>query len=438
MKSRDPSDPTSWSFQANIHGTLGPVTSPLFNQCEHGTIQFFTWHRGYLYYFERILREASGDPSLTLPYWDWTAQRALPIAFRDPSDSTNPLYDATRFINDGSELPTPVVSDDLDTALGFVEFMTALFTGFSPSLEGSPHGAVHVLIGGNMGSVPTAANDPIFWLHHCNIDRIWNRWLNLGGGRANPTDPAFLDQVYSYADAGGATATVRVRDILTSARLGYQYDDVPNPAAEATLALSPAAGLSGAAAAGQGPKVVASSAPAGAALAAAEARPLGFAPETVELAITPEGGPALRDAAGAAAPDRRGQILLDVKGLAFEQPPSFTYDVFLNLPADETDAETARLHRVGAVNFFVSRGHGAPGHGAQGGPAGTFDQRFDATRAVARLREAGRWHDDALSVTLRPVTPVAPAGGEAEVEQRAKESAEKAQISYKRIDLLTR
>src|SRR5882724_4208500 len=57
MKALPATDPRSWQFQANIHGMLGPPTNPLFSQCEHGSLQFFTWHRGYLYYFERILRE---------------------------------------------------------------------------------------------------------------------------------------------------------------------------------------------------------------------------------------------------------------------------------------------------------------------------------------------------------------------------------------------
>ena len=135
-----------------MHGTPGPVTSPLFNQCQHGTIQFLSWHRGYVYFFERILRMASGDPSLTLPYWDWTTAPALPAAFRSPADASNPLFDDTRNLNNGAQLPPSVVVDDLNTALAFIDFETPASTGFSPSLEGSPHGAVHVLIGGNMSS----------------------------------------------------------------------------------------------------------------------------------------------------------------------------------------------------------------------------------------------------------------------------------------------
>ena len=108
----------------------------------------------HVYFFERILRKASGDPSLTLPYWDWTTAPAPPAAFRSPADASNPLYDDSRDLNNGAQLPPSVVVDDLNAALAFIDFSTSASTGFSPSLEGSPRGAVHVLIGGKMSSVP--------------------------------------------------------------------------------------------------------------------------------------------------------------------------------------------------------------------------------------------------------------------------------------------
>jgi len=33
---------------------------------------FFSWHRMYLYWFERIVRRMSGDDTWALPYWNWT------------------------------------------------------------------------------------------------------------------------------------------------------------------------------------------------------------------------------------------------------------------------------------------------------------------------------------------------------------------------------
>ena len=103
MRQLPATDRRSWTFQAAIHGTTNPqATDPLFNQCQHGTIQFFTWHRAYLHFFERIMRWAANDPTLTLPYWDWTAQPVLPEPFRTPADqTTNSLYEKKRKANDG-------------------------------------------------------------------------------------------------------------------------------------------------------------------------------------------------------------------------------------------------------------------------------------------------------------------------------------------------
>ena len=47
------------------------------------------------------------------------------------------------------------------------------------------HNRVHLFIGGLMQDVPTSSNDPIFWLHHCNIDRIYEQWLNSEASNTN-------------------------------------------------------------------------------------------------------------------------------------------------------------------------------------------------------------------------------------------------------------
>ncbi len=126
MKARRPSDPKSWFFQAAVHGVsdlaiveaeradpaVRAVVSDgrFWNKCPHHgepSADFLLWHRAYLFYFERILREASGDPSLSVPYWNYNdpAQRAFPGLFadadradpRDPdSPARNPLFDERR------------------------------------------------------------------------------------------------------------------------------------------------------------------------------------------------------------------------------------------------------------------------------------------------------------------------------------------------------
>ncbi len=352
MKSRPDNDPTSWSFQANMHGTPGPVTSPLFNQCQHGTIQFLSWHRGYVYFFERILRMASGDPSLTLPYWDWTTAPALPAAFRSPADASNPLFDDTRNLNNGAQLPPSVVVDDLNTALAFIDFETPASTGFSPSLEGSPHGSVHVLIGGNMSTILTAANDPIFWMHHCNIDRLLNRWLDQGAGRITPTDPSFLDQPYSYADENGQTVTVKVSEILSSAGLGYSYDVTPNPSAAPAARAAGAFALAAAAHGGpmDKPMLVASSAPLLQTNVAPQsnAKPLGFKPEMVKLETTPQGSGPLKSAFASATIGRpRGRDPRDQRPLVRRGPELHLRDLPELAPGRQPGAAAAPQGRHG-------------------------------------------------------------------------------------------
>jgi tyrosinase-like protein/polyphenol oxidase-like protein len=431
MKARPDSDPKSWRFQANIHGTMDPVTSPLFNQCEHGTLLFFAWHRGYLYYFERILRQASGDPNLTLPYWDWSTAPALPEAYRLPANPGNSLYEASRHINDGSALPPQVVVDDLNTALAQIPFPPSGFVGFSPSLEGSPHGAVHVLIGGLMGSVPTAANDSIFWLHHGNIDRVWNQWLNLNAGRVNPSDAAYLDTPYSFADEHGNTVTRTVRELSNSEQLGYAYDDVPNPP---TVPSAAARSRVMQAMVGQQTLRAASTEEGDA--PPAERKPLGFKPVTVKLQLSPQHGAALKAKAAAASPDKPGAILLQIEGLSVAEVPNFTYAVYLNLPAEEVDPARIKPHYVGSLNFFGKDSeHAGKPHDDHAGGKGLADT-FDVTAVVARLRKANRWNPEAVSVTLRPLTPIPPKGGEEKLRQRSEASAEKAKISYQRINLL--
>lgn len=217
MKARPATDPTSWAYQAGIHGANG-TQRPLYGTCEHGSLHFLSWHRYYLYYFERILRAASGSSDLMLPYWDWTANRALPAPFRD-NTAGNPLFESNRnnAVNGGSLLPASAVA-----TVGVLA--NTSFNPFSSSLEGSPHGTVHTSVGGGMSGFNTAGLDPVFWLHHCNVDRLWEVWLAQGGGRANPATAAWRDRQFSFFDVGGVQRNVRAGGALaTCSAFGYNY-----------------------------------------------------------------------------------------------------------------------------------------------------------------------------------------------------------------------
>ena len=81
-----------------------------------------------------------------------------------------------------------------------------------------------------MSSFQSAARDPIFWAHHANIDRLWNRWLQQGGGRTNPTgDSTWLNTEFTFFDENGTQVKMKGSQILSTVRnLCYRYDDDPS------------------------------------------------------------------------------------------------------------------------------------------------------------------------------------------------------------------
>ena len=216
-------NPLSWTYQGAIHYTTIMPTHPAWNTCQHGTPWFWSWHRMYLYWFERIIRKMSGDPSWALPYWNYSSpgERPVPPMFRD---TTSNLFTTNRnaSINAGSPLPASAVN--YGPAFTLTNFFNA-----QNSIEGTPHGAVHVSVGGWMGSVPTAAQDPIFYLHHSNIDRLWNLWLAQGGGRSDPTgDASWKSQSFLFYNENGAQVHMTSCDVLRAAQqLSYTYQGEP-------------------------------------------------------------------------------------------------------------------------------------------------------------------------------------------------------------------
>jgi hypothetical protein len=422
MKSRADSNPTSWRFQANIHGTFDTPTQPTWNRCQHGSFFFLSWHRMYIYFFERILRAASGDQNLALPYWRWTTNRRLPLPFREPADaSTNPLYTPRRAsgINDGSRLPLSAVQ--IGTAMDFTNFSSppgsglsfggqrvtqpAHSTGPHGQLEDSPHDGIHVLVGGGgtpsqswMGFPETAARDPIFWLHHSMIDRLWKRWLDRGGGRRNPEgNSVWMDTQFTFFNENGQQVNMRGRDILdTVNQLDYRYDDdpslsgirVPFTAAEVEVAAF-AQGNSNAD--DETDRTLLGES------VGEDMIELGATPRTVPVELRDEARDRVAAVAQAEAVPLEERVVVNVEGVQFdEQSPGVIYEVYLNLPEGQRPNFQSDYY-VGNIGFFGMGTYDA-GEGGHGGhPA---DLSFDVTDTVRVLRERGEWNEGEASVSF--------------------------------------
>jgi tyrosinase len=141
MRALPDTNPLSWAFQAAIHGTT--ITPPLadWNKCEHGTEFFWSWHRMYLYWFERIVRKMSEDKDWAIPYWNWApgSDFKLPAPFRD---TTSDLFTVHRdpAINAGT--------GSLNAAAVSVTGSFALTNFFTTNINvQGPHGSVHLEVG---------------------------------------------------------------------------------------------------------------------------------------------------------------------------------------------------------------------------------------------------------------------------------------------------
>ncbi|HTM30555.1 MAG TPA: tyrosinase family protein [Vicinamibacterales bacterium] len=292
MKAHPLKQRTSWRFYAAMHGFFDQLwelygyfsasdTRPpnadiarFWDQCQHGSWYFLPWHRGYLLAFEASVRAEvvalNGPPEWALPYWNYFKpnQAALPPAFASPDwpDGTgdNPLFVPQRYgpDNDGTVvIPVDQISlralsepDFAGVSSGGSPGFGGVDTGFEHGgrvhgrVESQPHDWVHVLIGGSdptdsrlpglMSDPDTAALDPIFWLHHANIDRLWEVWRQHPPTHVDPTQAKWTKgpgasggRVFSMPMPDGTRWDYTPADVAKLATLGYDYDDLAAPVA---------------------------------------------------------------------------------------------------------------------------------------------------------------------------------------------------------------
>lgn len=194
--------------QISAMNALGPLVDIHSNAIHqmHSNPRFLPWHRIYLLRMEALLMMV--DPTVCIPYWKSSEEQSFPswlLGFTPTVTLMGGPHTVTRNIGMFASLPNAAA---VTTAMA-----NGTFNSFASALEGI-HNSGHVWVGGSMGSVPFAPCDPVFWMHHCEIDRIWAEW-QAGNPGQNPTLAGSAATMDPWAETENDT-----RDIIS---LGYQY-----------------------------------------------------------------------------------------------------------------------------------------------------------------------------------------------------------------------
>jgi len=192
-----------------MQATLSPIATSA-RVGIHWCPAFLPWHQIFLLDFEQDLQHVSGNPDLGVPYWDWTVDANLddPAGSSiwdedfmggdgDPSDGnavkTGPFRDGAWEIVNGNGNPEGPLRRNLGASGqlnlpnrgAIIQVMERQNydrenwdhnsrRSFRNRLERA-HNTIHGWVGGSM-TVMTTPNDPVFFLHHCFVDKIWCDW----------------------------------------------------------------------------------------------------------------------------------------------------------------------------------------------------------------------------------------------------------------------
>jgi tyrosinase len=391
MHSLPASDPRSWRNEALIH----------LRHCPHGLPDFTHWHRHYILNFERICGDLIGDPNFALAYWDWTQNNGrIPSPFFDldalnveklgdvahdssPNWAGGALVDTigvrgltrTQGLRDDPRLGGAFDPKKIEDVKRFTDF--GLFKG---RLESSPHNNAHVISGGGTGHMGDGMSplDPIFWLHHCNVDRVWAEWQKA----QNLTPPLGLLYDGQFVDGKGKPVKASSASSLSVADLGYTYESLQGP-----QGVPAAQSIFRDVTVGQAPKVLGVS---NVATAARATQVADFSVPTQNLLTdmfqervyrtVVEGEPRL------AAESAR--VLARLRGVSTpETKDPFVVNVWVNCPYVSPDLPYTDKHYAGSFSFF---GHHGLDH--------QLEVLVDLTDPLSHLAGQGLLSDEQIKV----------------------------------------
>ncbi len=366
------------------------------------------------------------DETWSLPYWDYTKrprrrllphparavshpahrQRAVHAAARPARSTTRRTPEALPATRCDARAALQIGDFAFDTADPEPSFGGGIVEDVDPnagpagSLEGLPHGSVHVLVGGGPGGLMfdfnTAGLDPVFWLHHNNLDRLWDVWIaKWGAGRAAAGRRLARHRV-RFFDATGSEDGKRIRDILVSSDLGYVYESIDQPAG--TLGPDPLSEL-----AAEPPAPMPEPELLGATSGIDFSRRSAV---DIDLAANDR---VAAQAAGEEYLEEPPRWFLRVEDVAGSAPKAPMYDVYLDLP--DEGAATERPDLRAGQHHELRPPAGERSRRAEHGGVG-ITQTFDVTDVVSELIAGDDTTFDPSKVTVH----VVPVGLKGEVE----------------------
>ncbi|CAI0421493.1 unnamed protein product [Linum tenue] len=264
-------DPRSYIQQARVHCAYCNGAYVQADDTNKGLQIHYSWlflpfHRYYIYFYERILGKLIDDPTFALPFWNWDHEDGMPIAdmFKD---TESPLYDPLR--NPAHQLPTSLLDLDYNKrqpavrtkeeqvrvnyavvynnmvsgAKRRLEFFGAKYrTGSAVPVRQSSgscenlHNPAHIWVGDSsralgedMGNFYSSGRDPLFYVHHGNVDRLWNVWKTIGKFRFDFDDYDYLNASFLFYDENAKPVRVKVKDCLDNKLMRYDYEERPLP-----------------------------------------------------------------------------------------------------------------------------------------------------------------------------------------------------------------
>ena len=258
---------------------------------------------------------------------------------RDPKSA---LYEACRFDSINKGYP---ISGEIERALDLTKLMSYTdYHTFCMNINAAPHGAMHDYIGagndttgllqfnnpitgtttntGLMGWVPTAGFDPIFWLHHSNIDRVWQQWTNSPNGKMITLEELkSVEWPYVFFDENGKKVEYTMEEVIKIIYdMDYDFDDTKvQPKSQNTLAQS------------------------------TTVRQIAVASESrrVGSGLTHVKADRLLTSSSASSFNKMNMELL----VSFNKVPRGIYEVYINIPSGEVYHPSSKYF-VGFMNFF--------------------------------------------------------------------------------------